>query len=102
MAVGPELERRKRASRATPAKNGTRSNGAKRAKDDRGITHAELEELLHALEAARDGNFSLRLPAAGTGIARELRNAFNELADRRVASTGDSPTSSCCSAPCSR
>jgi HAMP domain-containing protein/CheY-like chemotaxis protein/signal transduction histidine kinase len=84
VAVGPELERRKRASRAT-TKKGTRSNSAKRAADDLGMSHSELEELLHALEAARDGNFTLRLPAAGTGIARELRTAFNELADRREA-----------------
>jgi HAMP domain-containing protein/signal transduction histidine kinase/CheY-like chemotaxis protein len=89
VAVGPELERRKRAARAT-TKNGTRSNSAKRAGDDGGMSRAELEELLHALEAARDGNFTLRLSvpghgAAGTGIARELRTAFNELADRREA-----------------
>ncbi|HEY8407343.1 MAG TPA: HAMP domain-containing protein [Gaiellaceae bacterium] len=43
----------------------------------------DLEQLLHALEAARDGNFTLRLPASGTGIVADIRRAFNELADRR-------------------
>ena len=82
MAVGQEPERtRKRAPRATG--NGVRAEGA--AQQDREITTRELEQLLHALEAARDGNFSLRLPAAGTGIAAEIRRAFNELADRREA-----------------
>jgi hypothetical protein len=73
VAVGPEIERRKRPSRAT-ARNGSHP-----------VEEAELEQLLHALQAARDGNFSLRLPVNGTGIAADLRRAFNELADRREA-----------------
>jgi HAMP domain-containing protein/CheY-like chemotaxis protein len=75
VAVGHEAETRRRA-RST--RNGARANGAASE-----ATQRELEQLLHALEAARDGNFSLRLPAAGTGIAADLRRAFNELADRR-------------------
>ncbi|HEY3542967.1 MAG TPA: HAMP domain-containing protein, partial [Gaiellaceae bacterium] len=75
MAVGPEIERRRRTSRS---KNGSAPNGVATE-----VTQAELQQLLNALEAARDGNFSLRLPAAGTGIAADLRRAFNELADRR-------------------
>jgi len=47
------------------------------------VRDEDLEQLLHALEAARDGNFTLRLPASGTGIVADIRRAFNELADRR-------------------
>src|SRR5439155_20777295 len=78
LAVGHEAERtRKRGTRAT--KNGARADGA----SAREVEYAELEQLLHALESARDGNFTFRLPAAGTGIGADLRRAFNELADRR-------------------
>ena len=47
------------------------------------VTRAELEELLAALAAARDGDFAIRLPTRGTGLGAELRRAFNEVADRR-------------------
>jgi HAMP domain-containing protein/signal transduction histidine kinase/DNA-binding response OmpR family regulator len=70
VAVGPEIERRKRSRAAAP-------NGSHPVRDE------DLEQLLHALEAARDGNFTLRLPASGTGIVADIRRAFNELADRR-------------------
>jgi methyl-accepting chemotaxis protein len=44
---------------------------------------AELERLLP--RSSRDGEFNVRLPATGTGIAADLNRAFNELADRRHA-----------------
>ncbi|HKT45006.1 MAG TPA: HAMP domain-containing protein, partial [Gaiellaceae bacterium] len=62
--------------RATQPGNG---NG----KGDHEVTRAELEELLAALAAARDGDFAVRLSPRGTGLGAELRRAFNEVADRR-------------------
>jgi methyl-accepting chemotaxis protein len=83
VAAGQEVERKqptRRRSTAGGNGNGRRANGAAGGQE---MTHEELEQLLHALEAARDGNFTLRLPAGGRGIAADLRRAFNELADRR-------------------
>jgi CheY-like chemotaxis protein/HAMP domain-containing protein/GAF domain-containing protein len=42
----------------------------------------DLERLLEALRRARDGDFSVRLPARGRGLQGELGAAFNELAAR--------------------
>ena len=86
MAVGHEIDQggkrprpRKRASQARNGASAT-ENGS-----DGQVLESELVELLAALEAARDGDFQLRLPRAGTGIAAELHRAFNELAERREA-----------------
>ena len=59
------------------------------------VAGVELEELLHALEAARDGNFSLRLPAAGSGIGADLRKAFNQLVKHAGSLYLDAGKSSC-------
>src|SRR5437762_9883150 len=84
VAVGNEVESAK--TTRTRARSSTR-NGAKAEKNgaDREITRAELEQLLAALEAARDGEFQVRLPVAARGIAADLNRAFNELAERREA-----------------
>jgi signal transduction histidine kinase len=74
VGVGHEPERTK-ATR--PARPRGHRNGA-----DRDITRKELEQLLQALHEARDGDFQLRLPIRGKGIAAELNRAFNELAER--------------------
>ncbi|MES1247292.1 MAG: HAMP domain-containing protein, partial [Actinomycetota bacterium] len=79
MAAGQEVERRQPTRRRSPS-NG---NGGRPAAEADVVTQGELERLLHALEAARDGNFALRLPVAGKGIHADLCRAFNELADRR-------------------
>src|SRR4051794_19008105 len=64
-----------------PSRNGVSAgNGA-----DEQLSRAELERLLAALEAARDGDFRVRLSATGKGIAGDIYRAFNELADRREA-----------------
>src|SRR5207253_1876061 len=49
---------------------------------------APLRRLLQALRAAHAGDFDVRLPASG-GIAGELADAFNKLADRRSALTDE-------------
>ena len=87
MAVGQEIEQGgKRAAQApalAAARNGTAAVGERLRR--RQIPEASSLELLAALEAARDGDFQLRLPAGGAGIAADLHRAFNELADRREA-----------------
>ncbi len=50
---------------------------------DTEVTREELDELLAALAAARDGDFAVRLPVRGGGLGADLRRAFNEVADRR-------------------
>src|SRR5690242_4863234 len=68
VAVGHEAERAK----TTRVKNGAHA-----------VSADELKQLLAALEAARDGDFKVRLPVAGKGLGADLRRAFNELAERR-------------------
>src|SRR3982751_3549954 len=44
--------------------------------------HAEAfdqNQLLHALQAVRFGDFSVRLPVDGTGLAGKIADAFNEI-----------------------
>src|SRR5436190_22728253 len=63
------------------------ANGARRsstgADGDLDVSREDLEQLLAALQAARDGDFQLRLPARGRGLGAALKRAFNELAGRR-------------------
>ena len=80
MTVGNEGEKNAPRPRKRAAAEANGANGA-----DREIGRAELEQLLAALEAARDGDFRVRLPAAGKGLGADIRRAFNELADRREA-----------------
>ena len=42
-------------------------------------SHAELSELLSALQAVRDGDFSVRLPGDWTGIEGKIADTFNEI-----------------------
>jgi len=41
--------------------------------------HAELGELLNALQAVRDGDFSVRLPGHWTGLEGKIADTFNEI-----------------------
>ncbi len=42
-------------------------------------SHAELSELLRALQAVRDGDFSVRLPGDWTGIEGKIADTFNDI-----------------------
>ncbi|HLY94093.1 MAG TPA: HAMP domain-containing protein, partial [Gaiellaceae bacterium] len=79
MAVGQEPERTKATRGARTRAQAGNGNGKSE------ITREELDLLLDALHAARDGETTVRLPVRGKGIAAELNRAFNELADRREA-----------------
>ena len=61
------------ASRAK--KNGVRTNG-----QDPHLAEPDLEALLHALQALRVGNFSVRLPGDQIGLAGKLADTFNDIA----------------------
>src|SRR5258706_8410951 len=89
------VERRKQGGSAAARKRAGQANGAKAAARngaavngaDAEVSRAELEQLLAALQAARDGQFHVRLPARGKGLAGDLNRAFNELADGRESLT---------------
>jgi HAMP domain-containing protein/CheY-like chemotaxis protein/signal transduction histidine kinase len=87
LAVGHEIEQGGKAPRRRRAaeQNGNTANGGAKNGAARDADPQELVGLLHALEAARDGDFDLRLPVSGKGISAELNRAFNQLADRRQA-----------------
>jgi HAMP domain-containing protein/signal transduction histidine kinase/CheY-like chemotaxis protein len=86
---------RKQGGSTAARKGAAQSNGARVAGTRKGaangadseVSRAELEKLLAALHAARDGQFNVRLPVRGKGLAAELNRAFNEVADRREALT---------------
>src|SRR4051812_4769754 len=62
---------RRRANQAINRKN---ANGS--ASDDGDL---DLKKLLRALQAVRDGDFSVRLPSDKTGIAGKVADTFNEI-----------------------
>jgi HAMP domain-containing protein/CheY-like chemotaxis protein/signal transduction histidine kinase len=66
--------------RATPAQP-PKTNGAEQ---DVGL---DLRELLRALQAVRDGDFSVRLPSDKTGLAGKIADTFNQivLANQQIA-----------------
>jgi HAMP domain-containing protein/CheY-like chemotaxis protein/signal transduction histidine kinase len=72
---------RSRTSRALGRKNGSKRNGAKPEID------IDLKKLLRALQAVRDGDFSVRLPSDQTGIGGKIADTFNEIiaSNQRVA-----------------
>ena len=84
---GKQSAQKRGARPKAAATNGAVANGAKRNGAVAGVPRAELEQLLAALQAARDGDFQLRLPARGKGLSAELNRAFNDLAERRSALT---------------
>src|SRR4051812_11057595 len=51
-------------------------------KPQESATHlnGESSELLHALLALKDGDFSVRLPRDWTGVAGKIADTFNEIA----------------------
>ena len=62
---------RRRANQAIKRKT---ANGS--ASDDGDL---DLKKLLRALQAVRDGDFSVRLPSDKTGIAGKVADTFNEI-----------------------
>ncbi|MGH3103312.1 MAG: HAMP domain-containing protein, partial [Gaiellaceae bacterium] len=65
----------------------TGATAAGRANGDGGIEPREAEKLLAALRAAEAGDFGVRIVTRKAGLFGELARAFNELAERREATT---------------
>ena len=72
--------KRRRAARSAAPKNGAPPT-------DGTVKTQDLEALLSALKAAKDGEQSVRLSTRKAGIMGELARAFNELADTRERTT---------------
>src|SRR5215469_14882368 len=69
---------------ATPASvvlegNAMTTATASEPKDSADIATIGAGELLHALQAVREGNFSVRLPASKVGIDGKIADTFNEI-----------------------
>jgi HAMP domain-containing protein/CheY-like chemotaxis protein/signal transduction histidine kinase len=50
---------------------------------------AELRQLLHALQAVRDGDFSVRLPGDWTGLEGKIADTFNEIVAANAKMAGE-------------
>ncbi len=75
---------KKSVAAATARGESAKSDGANGA---RSVDEQALEGLLEALIAARNGDFSIRLPARRRGIIGELAAAYNELVDTNARMT---------------
>jgi methyl-accepting chemotaxis protein len=75
-------------SRAATAAAAATNGGAARAAVPAG-DEAALHDVLAALVALRDGDFSVRLPARRTGVAGEVARAFNAVAERNSKLSGE-------------
>ncbi|MFJ6184943.1 HAMP domain-containing protein [Streptomyces sp. NPDC092295] len=70
--------------------NGTRAKGGRsRSNGTIEVDAAELNRLLTALVAMRDGNFRKRLTVSGDDVMAEIAAVFNEVADRNLHLTGE-------------
>ncbi|HEY1365736.1 MAG TPA: HAMP domain-containing protein, partial [Gaiellaceae bacterium] len=86
MSVGHEIEgeiktttrrgRGKARAGDGPGPNGAGNGGST------SLSEADVQRLLAALRAARDGDFSVRLPARRSGVAGEIAAAFNAISEQ--------------------
>ena len=67
-----ESSRRKTPPPSAPTAPPTNGNGADHSEID-------LRELLRALQAVRNGDFSVRLPSDQTGLAGKIADTFNDI-----------------------
>jgi monomeric isocitrate dehydrogenase len=65
---------------SAPVQNGTTADLGEMAPRVNGSdSHADLEELLVALQAMRDGSFGVRLRGDRVGLAGKVADTFNEI-----------------------
>jgi HAMP domain-containing protein/signal transduction histidine kinase/DNA-binding response OmpR family regulator len=80
----PDTRKRRAASRA-PATNGrSRANG-----ETVELSKQQLQELVDALRAARDGETGVRLAVPKSGVMGDVARAFNGLAEKREGLTNE-------------
>src|SRR3954468_6474644 len=68
-------------AKATPTKTRAAANGGNGKNGAGTPTPHALQELLRALTAARDGDFSVRLPARRGSVMGEIAAVYNQMAD---------------------
>ena len=84
MAARETQTRKRRAANRAPASRGRAAeNGTVE------IKKKDLQELLDALRAARDGEVGMRLSAQKSGVMGDVAKAFNGLAERREGLTAE-------------
>src|SRR5206468_2681844 len=76
--AAPDTRKRRAASRAPATNGGGHANG-----DTVELSKQDLQELLDALRAARDGEVGVRLSVPKSGVMGDVAKAFNGLAERR-------------------
>jgi HAMP domain-containing protein/CheY-like chemotaxis protein/signal transduction histidine kinase len=76
--------RKRRAAKRVPASNGRAAQSGTVE-----IKKQDLQELLDALRAARDGEVGVRLAPRKSGVMGDVAKAFNSLADRREGLTNE-------------
>jgi HAMP domain-containing protein/signal transduction histidine kinase/CheY-like chemotaxis protein len=83
----PASDAKEATQKRPKAKSKSRSKSASRG-TSAGATEYESDVLLEALQAMRDGDFSVRLPGNWTGIEGKIADTFNDIvaANARVAS----------------
>src|ERR1700747_110153 len=67
------------ASRSEESPERRRRTSASRTSDGNGHQVFDLRRLLNALAAARNGDFSVRLPPDWTGLEGKIADAFNDI-----------------------
>ena len=79
MAASPDTKTRKgrTSSRAASPSRRAADNGTVE------ISKKDLQELLEALRAARDGETGVRISPQKSGLMGDVARAYNQLADRR-------------------
>src|SRR2546428_3174553 len=82
--AAPDTKKRRAASRAPTTNVRSRANGGTVE-----IKKQDLQELLDALRAARDGEVGVRLSTQKSGLMGDLAKAFNGLAARREGLTNE-------------
>src|SRR5579884_3824473 len=80
-ANGTKTAGAKTAVKANGAANGRARAGANGVARDGGPDEAALHELLDALRAAKNGDFSIRLPARRNTLLGQIGAAFNDLVE---------------------
>src|SRR5262245_6988148 len=88
----PAPARRRKPRVAAARTNGSRAatlraNGGAHDKSASADAELDMRKLLRALQAMRDGDFSVRLPGDQTGLAGKVADTFNEIvmANQRMA-----------------
>src|ERR1700748_2988022 len=73
-------ERARRTPKAAKAGNTKKANGGANGSDSpAGTSELDVRKLLRALQAVRDGDFSVRLASDQTGLAGKVADTFNEI-----------------------